>query len=148
MKVVIKNHEMYDSVTGYRVQPYYGSFVTGVDFQKIKKESPDGTEIMIRNIWDHWNYFDPDRNSYTTMIKSKYLQVEELYRPPVQEQNVINSTGVDENGDSGNSNNSESSGVSNSDVSSTIQEQSNIPDTVSENNTGEHTDVGTTEAID
>ena len=146
MKVVIKDHEMYDAQTGYRVQPFYGSAVTGVDFQSMKKDAPDGTEILIRNIWDHWNIFDPDRNSYTTIIKSKYLQAEEIYRP---EQLVINTNDeVIDNGNTRDSNNDNTSGISDSDVHSSIQEQSDIPDTVSEDNSGEHTDVGTTETAD
>ena len=159
MKVVIKDHEMYDAQTGYRVQPFYGSAVTGVDFQSMKKDAPDGTEILIRNIWDHWNIFDPDSNSYTTIIKSKYLQAEEIYRP---EQLVINNevigvsdsaTSIDSNrvggtNDYGNDRDSNTSGISDSDVHSSIQEQSDVPDTVSEDNSGEHTDIGTIETAD
>jgi len=140
MKAVVKEGKLIDPVTGNQLFAAYGSAVTGQDFNKLS-EAPEGTEYNILNVWDKWNVFDPDINGYYTMLKSKYMQVEKIYEPKI-EQPFIDKVG-DDNGNSGNCDNDNTSGIPNSSNDSTVEEQPNVPNEVSGNNTEEYADSGT-----
>lgn len=142
MKAVVKDGKLIDPRTGNRLFAAYGSAVTGINFDKLS-DAPDGTEYNIMNIWDSWEIFDPDDNHYHTILKSKYMQVEKIYEPPT-EQTFINKVG-DDNGDSGNCDNDNTSGISDSSDNSIVAEQPNVSNEVSGDNTAEHTDSRTAE---
>lgn len=145
MKAVVKDGKLIDPFTGNRLFAAYGSAITGWDFNKLA-DAPEGTEYNIRNIWDRWEVFDPEENHYYTMLKSKYMQVEKIYEPPT-EQTLIDKVG-DNDGNSGNNNNNNTSGIPDSSNDSIVEEQPNVPDEVSGDNTAEHADSGSAESID
>lgn len=146
MRAIVKNGWICDAQTGNRLFSQYGKTITGVDFSELSK-APEGTEYNIMNVWDHWNVFDPQENNYYTMLRSKYLQVEETYRPPVK-QSIINDERVVENGDTGDNPNDNECGISDSGVRDTVQEQHTDDTEISGDNTGEHENIGTVEGND